>query len=79
MSSRIRSGWLNIAWFGAFACMAAASAEDVPIQSTWQVQEIKYSYVGFTTAYDCDSAAAKIKAILKEVGAHPNTKVTAQG
>lgn len=84
MSSRIRSGWLNLAGLGAPALILAlmtlpASAEDTPIQSTWKVQEIKYSYVGFTTAYDCDSAADKIKAILKEVGAHPNTKVTAQG
>jgi hypothetical protein len=80
MSSRTRNGWLSLALIGALLQVAAPSyAGDTPIPSTWQVQEINYSYVGFTTAYDCDSAAAKIKSILKELGAHPSTKVRASG
>ena len=80
MSKRIRTGWLSLGALGALAASGLpAYADDAPIQSTWKVQEINYSYNGFTTAYDCDAAAAKIKAILGELGAHPNTKVTANG
>lgn len=79
MSMRIRTGWLTLSAIGALAASAVGAQEQPPIQSTWKVQEIKYSYNGFTTAYDCDAAAAKIKAILSELGAHPNTKVSATG
>ena len=61
------------------AGVGASAADETPIPSTWKVQEINYSYVGFTTAYDCRSAEDKVKAILKAVGAHPNTKVRASG
>ncbi len=60
-------------------CASSLAADDAPVQAKWQVQEIKYSYVGFTTAYDCDAAASKIKAILETVGAHPDTRVRATG
>ena len=79
MSMRIRTGWWSLGVIGALAGTLPVHAEDAPVQSMWKVQEIKYSYNGFTTAYDCDAAAAKIKAILGELGAHPNTKVTANG
>jgi hypothetical protein len=79
MNLRTRNGLSSLALVG-LTCIAQGShAEDAPIQSAWKVQEINYSYVGFTTAYDCDSAAEKIKRILNELGAHPNTKVTANG
>src|SRR5262249_53964223 len=58
----------------------AIHAEDsVPVQAGWKTQEIRYSYVGFTTAYDCDAAEYRIKAILRALGAHPQTRVAAQG
>jgi hypothetical protein len=61
-------------------CFGALSlADEAAIASKWQVQEISYSYVAFTTAYDCDAAADKIEAILKTLGAHPNTKARAAG
>jgi len=55
----------------------AAATDSVP--STWNVQEIRYSYVGFTTAYNCDAAEDKIKQILLTLGAHPSTQVRASG
>lgn len=59
---------------------AAESAQgSAPIQSVWQPQEIKYSYVGFTTAYNCDAFETKLKNILTTLGAHPQTKVRASG
>ena len=77
MSKRTR--WLALGLVGALAQMTVPAHAEETIASTWKVQEIKYSHVAFTTAYDCDAAAQKIKSILKELGAHPNTKVSTSG
>lgn len=58
---------------------AAAPAVDQPIQSVWKPQEIRYSYVGFTAAYGCSAAEARLKKILLAVGAHPQTQVRTMG
>jgi hypothetical protein len=59
----------------------ASQAADgsAPIQATWKTQEIRYSYVGFTTAYDCDAMESRLKEILHALGAHEQTRVSAQG
>ena len=49
------------------------------MQAKWRPLEIKYSYTGFTTAYDCLAFESKMKRILRTLGAHPQTKVRAQG
>jgi hypothetical protein len=56
-----------------------AADSSAPVQAGWKTQEIRYSYTGFTTAYDCDAAEDRIKAILKALGAHDQTRVSAQG
>lgn len=56
-----------------------ATEASAPVQATWKTQEIRYSYTGFTTAYDCDAAEDRLKAILRALGAHEQTKVSAQG
>ncbi len=50
-----------------------------PVQAVWKPVEIKYSYVGFTTAYNCDAFESKVKNILVTLGATPLTKVKANG
>lgn len=55
------------------------SATQSPIQSVWMPQEIRYSYVGFTAAYSCTAAESRLKDILLALGAHPQTKVRANG
>jgi hypothetical protein len=58
----------------------AADADSAqPIPATWKVQEIRYSYFGFTTAYSCDAAEQKLKKILTALGSHPATEVKASG
>jgi hypothetical protein len=59
----------------------AASSDDAAkaVQAVWQPVEIKYSYVGFTTAYNCDAFESKMKSILLALGAAPQTKVQANG
>ena len=56
-----------------------AAESSAPVQATWKTQEIRYSYTGFTTAYDCDAAEDRLKAILRALGAHEQTRVSAQG
>ena len=62
---------------GAYADSPADSTGSV--QSVWKPVEVKYSYVGFTTAYDCDSFESKVKSILLKLGAAPQTRVQANG
>jgi hypothetical protein len=54
-------------------------ANSAPVQATWKTQEIRYSYTGFTTLYNCDAAEDRIEAILRALGAHEQTKVSATG
>lgn len=61
------------------APLASHADSSVPVQAGWKTQEIRYSYVGFTTAYDCDAAQDRIKTILRALGAHEQTRVSAQG
>lgn len=56
-----------------------AADASAPVQATWKTQEIRYSYTGFTTAYNCDAAEDRIRAILRALGAHEQTRVSAQG
>lgn len=56
-----------------------AADSSAPVQATWKTQEIRYTYTGFTTAYSCDGAEDRVKAILRALGAHEQTRVSAQG
>jgi hypothetical protein len=68
------------AWCGMLLPLASGAAEDsAPVQAAWKTQEIRYSYVGFTTAYSCDAAEDKLEAILRTLGAHEQTRVSARG
>lgn len=58
---------------------AAVSNDSAAVQSTWKPEEIRYSYMAFTTAYNCDAAEQRLKEILTTLGAHPQTKVQATG
>lgn len=69
---------LSLAVQGALAA-DAAGAEGEIIQAGWKTTEVRYTYVGFTTAFTCDGAEDRVKTILRAVGAHPQTKVRAQG
>jgi len=61
------------------AAYAGSPDASPSVQSVWKPVEIKYSYVGFTTAYNCDAFEAKVRNILLALGANPLTKVKANG
>lgn len=77
LRKRVLGSMLGLTMLG--VCAQSTAADEAAVPSKWKVQEINYSYVGFTTAYDCDSAASKVKAILETLGAHPDTQVRASG
>lgn len=49
------------------------------VQAVWKPVEVKYSYVGFTTAYNCDAFETKVRSILLALGAPAVTRVQANG
>jgi len=59
----------------------AGSPDDATksVQAVWKPVEIKYSYVGFTTAYNCDAFEQKVRGILLRLGAPEQTRVQANG
>jgi len=61
------------------AASASPADSTESVQSVWKPVEIKYSYVGFTTAYECDAFESKVKSILLRLGAAPQTRVQANG
>jgi hypothetical protein len=72
--------FLAVCCGGLLSPLASHAADSsAPVQAGWKTQEIRYSYTGFTTAYDCDAAEDRIRAILKALGAHEQTRVSAQG
>jgi hypothetical protein len=66
-------GSMMLPWVG------QAAEDSAPVQATWKTQEIRYSYTGFTTAYSCDAMEDRLKVILRALGAHEQTRVSAQG
>lgn len=70
---------------GAAALMIGAASEGATpaagesVSAVWKPIEINYAYVGFTTAYGCDALSDRLEAILKTVGAHPETLVRVGG
>lgn len=79
-ANRSRSMFLAAVCGGMLLPLAGFAADGTaPIQAGWKTQEIRYSYVGFTTAYDCDAAEDRLRAILRALGAHEQTRVSAQG
>jgi hypothetical protein len=69
-----------ILFVSTFLSTSVAQADaQAPVQAEWKPAEIRYSYVGFTTAYECLAFQSKMKAILRTLGAHSQTKVLATG
>lgn len=77
-SKRLWQGFAGVALSG-FAMLGHAADNAGPVQAVWKVQEIRYDYVGFTVAYNCDTAQSRIKGLLRAMGAHKNTRVSTNG
>ncbi|MGH8185777.1 MAG: hypothetical protein ACREUC_04380 [Steroidobacteraceae bacterium] len=81
--SRFKLNFMRTATLVGLVCaslhIAAAEDDSKPIQAVWKPVEVRYSYVGFTTAYNCDAYETKLKEILRKIGAAPQTQVRATG
>jgi hypothetical protein len=58
---------------------AQAADSEQPVNAMWKVQRIDFPYQAFTVAYECRSLEDKVARILKTLGAHSDTRVTATG
>ncbi len=58
----------------------AASADQGPaIEAVWIEHRVTFDYMGFTTAYNCDSVREKLIDLLRLAGARRDLKVTTSG
>jgi ABC-type glycerol-3-phosphate transport system substrate-binding protein len=60
---------------GATATGGAASE----VTALWQDYDVRFHYFGFTTSYTCSGLEDRLEEILRELGAHPDVRVTASG
>lgn len=56
-----------------------APTPDLALAAKWQAVEIDFSYLGMTSFYSCDSLERKVETLLKSIGAHEKTRVSASG
>lgn len=50
-----------------------------PVRAIWKPQEIGFHYQSFTTLYTCRSLEAKVRRVLRALGAQPALRVRARG
>src|SRR5580704_3754722 len=77
----MRSIWL-LAPLG-LMCVVSAWAADAgtgnPIPAVWKEQHLSFTYMGRTSRYSCDGLRDKVRALLLDLGARRDLKITAIG
>lgn len=58
---------------------AAPVPDAAAVNAVWVEQEIRFSYIGYTTYYSCDSVRDKLVYVLKQIGARPDFTVRNSG
>jgi hypothetical protein len=67
-------------WLAALlAASALHAAESNTVTAIWKPVDLQFSYQGMTTHYSCDALEWKVEQIVKLLGAHENTRVSATG
>lgn len=51
----------------------------VQVQAQWQPHELNFHYFGLTTFYSCTGLEERLEQILRQLGAHPDVRVSATG
>jgi hypothetical protein len=75
-----RSASFALAGLSSLAAALASAAEAAQTeQAVWKMQEIQFSYMAFTTAYNCDALEDKVEAILRALGAYEKSKADVRG
>jgi hypothetical protein len=59
-------------------CSAAAETGD-PVAAVWKEQHLTFTYMGRTSRYSCDGLRDKVLALLMDLGARRDMKITTVG
>jgi hypothetical protein len=63
--------------FAAPAFAAAGAQTNEP--AVWKEQDLVLDYMGFTTHYSCDGLRDRVRAVLLQLGARPDLRITSSG
>lgn len=77
----MRSVWVLVGagvMFAAPVWPAAAGAGN-PIAAVWKEQQLRFFYTGRTSRYSCDGLRDKVRAMLLDLGARRDLRITAIG
>jgi hypothetical protein len=77
----MRSVWL-LAWVVLMSAVPAWPADTDtggPMAAVWKEQHLSFFYMGRTSRYSCDGLRDKVRAMLLDLGARRDLKVTAVG
>jgi hypothetical protein len=76
----MRSVWL-LAWMG-LPCAAPvwpADTAGIPVPAVWKEQHLNFVYMGRTSRYSCDGLRDKVRAMLLDLGARRDIRISAIG
>src|SRR5271170_1760556 len=58
---------------------AADTGTEYPMPAVWKEQHLSFTYMGRTSRYSCDGLRDKVRALLLDLGARRDLKITALG
>lgn len=73
----IRSAALGL--IAALAAWPSAAATGNPVPAVWQEHHVSFVYMGRTSRYSCDGLSDKVRAMLMDLGARRDLRITAIG
>jgi hypothetical protein len=77
----MRSLWVVACSSALFMSSAAPAGDDAghPVQAVWKEQHLQFFYMGRTSRYSCEGLRDKMRAMLLELGARRDLRVTPLG
>lgn len=70
---------LSLAVMAAQNCAAATPVTGIPRAAVWREQHLEFFYMGRTARYSCDGLRDKVRAMLLDLGARRDLKISAIG
>ena len=70
---------LSLAAMAAQNCAAAAPVTGIPRAAVWREQHLEFFYMGRTSRYSCDGLRDKVRAMLLDLGARRDLRISAVG
>jgi hypothetical protein len=77
----MRSVWAlavaGLMYFAPFGPADAQNATGVPVAAVWKEQHLNFFYMGRTSRYSCEGLRDKVRAMLLDLGARRDIRITA--